>query len=82
MSLIATVGAVAADPLDQLASNVRAAREALGLTQETVAHRAGLALSDVGRIERGQRDPGVRVLVRLARGLDTTAAELLAGIEH
>ena len=48
---------------------VRAIREARGLTQEQVATRAGLALSDVGRIERGQRDPGVRVLVRIARGL-------------
>ncbi len=53
---------------------------ALGLSQEEVAHRGGLALSDVGRIERQQRDPGVIVLTKLARGLGVTPAELLAGI--
>jgi transcriptional regulator with XRE-family HTH domain len=57
------------DPVTRVGKNVRAIREARGLTQEQVATRAGLALSDVGRIERGQRDPGVRVLVRIARGL-------------
>jgi transcriptional regulator with XRE-family HTH domain len=72
---------VSSDPLAQLAANVRAARERSGLSQEAVAQRAGLALSDVGRIERRERDPGVRVLVRLARGLGVTAAELFEGVE-
>lgn len=69
------------DPLTQLARNVRAARERAGLTQEEVANRAGLALSDVGRIERMQRDPGVVVLAKLARGLGVAPAELLDGIK-
>lgn len=50
------------------------------MTQEQVAHEAGLSLSDVGRIERAQRDPGVRVLVKLAKGLGVMPADLLDGI--
>lgn len=68
------------DPLAQLAHNVRAARIERELTQEQVANRAGLTLSDVGRIERGQRDPGVRVLARIAYGIGVEPAELLGGV--
>jgi XRE family transcriptional regulator, fatty acid utilization regulator len=72
---------VARDPLDRLGRNVLRIRTERGLTQEQVADAGGLALSDVGRIERGQRDPGVRVLMRLARGLGANVADLLAGID-
>lgn len=68
---------MARDPLDRLGRNVLRIRTERGLTQEQVADAGGLALSDVGRIERGQRDPGVRVLVRLGRGLGVGVAELL-----
>jgi XRE family transcriptional regulator, regulator of sulfur utilization len=72
---------VARDPLDRLGRNVLRIRTERGLTQEQVADTGGLALSDVGRIERGQRDPGVRVLVRLARGLRVGVTDLLAGVD-
>jgi transcriptional regulator with XRE-family HTH domain len=72
---------VVRDPLDRLGRNVLRIRTERGLTQEQVADAGGLALSDVGRIERGQRDPGVRVLVRLARGLGANVTDLLAGID-
>lgn len=68
---------MARDPLRRLGANLRAIRHERGMTQEQVANVSGLSLSDVGRIERAERDPGVRVLVRLARGLDMTAAQLL-----
>lgn len=69
-----------ADPLPVLAANVRRIRQERGLTQEQVADAAGLSLSDVGRIERGQRDPGVRVLTRLAHGIGVPVAVLLDDI--
>jgi len=72
---------VARDPLTRLSRNVLRIRTERGLTQEQVADAGGLALSDVGRIERGQRDPGVRVLVRLAGGLGVSVAELLDGLD-
>lgn len=71
---------MARDPLDRLSRNVLRIRIERGLTQEQVADAGGLALSDVGRIERGQRDPGVRVLVRLARGLGVGLRDLLDGV--
>jgi transcriptional regulator with XRE-family HTH domain len=71
---------VARDPLDRLGRNVLRIRTERGLTQEQVADAGGLALSDVGRIERGQRDPGVRVLVRLADGLDVKVGDLFDGV--
>ncbi len=71
---------MARDPLRRLGANVRALRQARGMTQEHLAHAADLSLSDVGRIERAERDPGVRVLVRLARGLDVPLTRLLDGV--
>ena len=68
------------DPLDRLAENLKRARADSGLTQEAVARRGGLELSDVGRIERGQRDPGIRVLSRIAYGLEIPPADLLRGV--
>jgi transcriptional regulator with XRE-family HTH domain len=68
------------DPLAQLAENVKRARADSGLTQRDVANLGELALSDVGRIERARRDPGVRVLSRIAYGLDISPADLLQGI--
>jgi transcriptional regulator with XRE-family HTH domain len=71
---------MARDPLRRLGANVRAIRHERRMTQEEVANACGLSLSDVGRIERAERDPGVRVLVRLAAGLGVTAVELLDGV--
>jgi transcriptional regulator with XRE-family HTH domain len=69
-----------ADPLAQLAQNVKRARAASGLTQEAVAHLGKLELSDVGRVERAERDPGIRVLSRIAYGLGVKPADLLKGV--
>lgn len=69
-----------ADPVAQLAENVKRVRADRGLTQEAVAHLGDLELSDVGRVERAERDPGIRVLSRIAYGLDISPAELLRGV--
>jgi transcriptional regulator with XRE-family HTH domain len=68
------------DPLDQLAKNVKRVRAEQDLTQEDVANLGELALSDVGRVERAERDPGIRVLSRIAYGLDISPADLLRGV--
>jgi cytoskeletal protein RodZ len=49
------------DPLIEFAATLRAIRRAKGLTQERLAEETGLHFSDVSRIERGVREPGVRV---------------------
>jgi len=54
-------------------------RETAGLTQERLAELADLHMTDVGRIERGERDPGVKTVARLARGLGVKPGELFDG---
>lgn len=66
-----------ADPLPAFAANLRRLRTLKGITQETLADRADLHFSDISRIERGVREPGVRTVVKLARGLELPAAELM-----
>ena len=68
------------DPLLAFAANVRAARRAAGLTQETLAAEAQLPMAYVGRIERAERDPSVRTVARLARGLGVDVESLFAGV--
>lgn len=55
-------------------------RRRLGLTQEALAHRAGMHPVEVGRAERGVRDVRVSTVAKLARGLDVSAMELLRGL--
>ncbi len=68
------------DPLPTLAANLRRLREQRGLSQEALALRADMDPAEVHRIETARRDPGVRVLTRLALALNHAPAELLADI--
>lgn len=58
-------------------SNLRAARERLGLTQEEVAQRSGVHATEVSRIEAGKRDPKVSTLERLAKAVEVKPGRLL-----
>jgi transcriptional regulator with XRE-family HTH domain len=68
------------DPLEAFTINLRARRRELGLTQEAVALEAFMDQSQYSRIERGQVDPSIRTLTRVARALGATPSELLRGI--
>ncbi len=68
------------DELKQFGQKVRQMREALGYSQEQLAVRAGLHRNYVGGIERGERNVGLRNLIRLAQALECTPSELLEGI--
>jgi len=57
--------------------NVRRLRTAKGLTQEALAHGADIDARYVGGIERGQENPTVAVLGRIAAELAVHPAELL-----
>ena len=63
------------DAVEAFARNLRQAREAAGLTQERLAELADVHMTDVGRIERAERDPGVRTVTRLAKGLGVKPGE-------
>jgi transcriptional regulator with XRE-family HTH domain len=68
------------DHLDIFTANLRQAREERGLTQEAVGDLAGMTQSQYARIERGDVDPTIKTLTRLATALDLTASDLLRGI--
>jgi transcriptional regulator with XRE-family HTH domain len=60
-----------------VATNVRRARRAGGVTQEKLADRAGLSSRYVGSIERGSVVISIVTLVELAKALGVEPAELL-----
>ena len=57
--------------------NVKAARNVIGLSQEALADEAKIDRTYVSGVERGLRNPSIRVLARLAKALKTTPAALL-----
>jgi transcriptional regulator with XRE-family HTH domain len=69
------------DPLDIFALNLRRIRHERGLSQERLAHNADLNMTHVAKIERGEREPGVRTVSKLAKALEVSAAELFDGID-
>ena len=68
------------DALDTFAENLRRLREERGLSQERLAHIADLNTTHVAKIERTEREPGVRTVAKLADALGVPAADLFAGI--
>ena len=56
--------------------NLREARKARGFSQEGFAHAVDLDRTYIGGIERGERNPGLKVIVRIADALDLDVSEL------
>jgi transcriptional regulator with XRE-family HTH domain len=64
-----------------LARNIKAARNAAGLTQDDAAHAASMQPAVYSRIERGEVDPRLSSLTRIATGLSVTVGDLTRGAE-
>jgi transcriptional regulator with XRE-family HTH domain len=58
-------------------TNVRRLRQAQGLTQEELAFESEVDLTYVGGIERGNRNPSLMVMVRIASALNVELSDLL-----
>ncbi|HEY3695297.1 MAG TPA: helix-turn-helix transcriptional regulator [Phenylobacterium sp.] len=58
-------------------ANIRRLRKAKGLTQEQLAHEAGVAMRYVAGVERGEENPSLKFLVKMAEALETEPAALL-----
>ena len=61
-------------------NNVRQFREALGMTQENLAEASGLDRSYIGGVERGERNPTLTAILRLASALRIGPGLLFDGI--
>ena len=68
--------------LAALGAAVRTRRERLGLSQEDLGFEAEIHRTYIGGIERGERNPTVLSLIKLADVLNTTPAALLRESER
>ena len=60
-----------------LGKAIRGARLAANLSQEALADEAGIDRSYIGGVERGEHNVALINLVKIAKALNTTTAELL-----
>jgi transcriptional regulator with XRE-family HTH domain len=60
-----------------LGTNVRRFRKERGLSQEALADEVALAVTYIGQIERGTRNPTLDVIERLAKVLGVKPLDLL-----
>ena len=67
---------------EEFAARVRALRRATGLSQERFADGVGVSRTHMGKIEIGKANPTLEVIVRLARGLDMTLAQLFVTLDQ
>jgi transcriptional regulator with XRE-family HTH domain len=65
--------------LRTLGEEVRERRKQRNLSQEALAHQAGIHPNVVGRIERGIYNPTVLILLAIAVKLNTSLMDLFAG---
>lgn len=61
----------------RLAKRLKELRAERGLTQAALAKRAGVTLSYIGRLEIGMHDPQLSTLMKLAKALKVSVAELV-----
>ena len=66
--------------LRALASRIKELRDQKGISQEELAHRAGLSRTGMGFVETGKRWPRLDTLMKVAQGLNVTVDELLKGL--
>ena len=60
---------------------VRALRSEQGMAQESLAHRAGIERSHVGKIERGEHMPTLAIIFKIAGALECSTAVLMSETE-
>ncbi len=60
---------------------IRAARAERGLSQERLAHDSGYDRTYLGLLERGQRNPSLLTVIRVASVLGMKPSELIGRVE-
>lgn len=58
-------------------ANIRRLRKAKGMTQEQLAHDAGVAARYVAGVERAEENPSLKFIVKIATALDVEPGALL-----
>ena len=65
------------DPVIRFGKRVRELRDSQAITQDELAHRAGMDRSYVGQIERGEKNITIKGIYKLASALGVRASSLL-----
>ena len=60
---------------------VRALRAKAGYSQESFADAIHVHRTTMGTVERGDGNPGLDMIVKIARGLDVSLSELFGAVE-
>ena len=68
------------DSLKQFGDKVRSVRITKGLSQEQLAELCDLDRTYIGGVERGERNIGLRNLLKIAAALNIKAQKLLEGV--
>ena len=65
------------DILEKFGQKVQKVRKATGVSQEELANKLSMHRTYIGMIERGERNPTIRTLYKIAKALKVSAADLL-----
>ena len=65
----------------ELGDRIRSSRDALNLSQEQLAHRAGINRTYIASLESGERNPSLDLLCRMATALGTDVGNLVRGLQ-
>ncbi len=71
-----------AEPARAFGEAVRVLRTERGVAQEALAHLAGVERSHMGKVERGEHMPTLALILKIARALECSSAELMAETER
>ena len=74
-------GAASRETMQRVVAVLRVRRELQGVSRVALAHAAGISPDQLGRIERGEADPRMSVLLALAAVLGIPLRELFAEAE-
>lgn len=61
---------------------LRELRTARGVSQDGLAEKTGIHSTAIGRLERGDREPKLRTILRVARGLGVKPGQLLDDLDR
>jgi transcriptional regulator with XRE-family HTH domain len=65
----------------EFGDRIRAHRQRLELSQESLAYQSGINRTYIASLEAGQRNPSLDLMARLALALEVDLGNLVAGLQ-
>jgi transcriptional regulator with XRE-family HTH domain len=69
-------------PTEQFAANLKRIRKWRTYSQEFLAEQSGIHASEISRLEKGEREPRLTTITKLADGLSVSVSTLLEGVDQ